>query len=336
MTSITAATERATLGAILLEAARYDELKEWLQPDDFEGLHERATYNAIDTVRIASEDGVTPDAVNAYLLAHPDAVANPADGSFLADCMHQCPSPDRAVYYGRMVLELSIQRTVRRRAEMLGTRARNATTAVELNRVFAGVDSVRRTVEDLHQREARAAGAYSVAPLRSDDLPAIRPAPYLGEPDLERRVVRALIAQPTAIRHVTDWLSDDDFSDVHNRTVFANVVEMYEAKDPIDPVTVTWSLAQAGQVSAIADVMGGPPGTDRDAEAQAETDGMSAVPLAKRLLEVSVRARIIATSDDLERSAIRRPTTTAEAHRRMLDLWPEQRRLITSRRGETT
>lgn len=140
------ATERSVIGAVLLEPSRYDEIREWLRPDDFDGVAERQAFEAMQDL---SERGsaITAKAVDGQLLARRADTPILADGPYLVSCMELCPSSSRAAVYGRMVLELSIRRRVAAQGVGLRQRAERAVTSQDLNLVFARVDATRRDVD---------------------------------------------------------------------------------------------------------------------------------------------------------------------------------------------
>jgi replicative DNA helicase len=158
------AAEQVVIGAILLQPRQFEEVREWLTPDDFDGTAERQAYQAICDLDEAREP-VSPGGVDRQIRTSSRPGPVVADAAFVVACMQRCPEPSRAPVYGRMVLELSIRRHVAERAVGLRQRARAATTSAELNRVFGEVDSVRREVERLHEREALAAQSKSPTPL---------------------------------------------------------------------------------------------------------------------------------------------------------------------------
>jgi replicative DNA helicase len=319
--SIERAAEQAVIGALLLQPGRFAEVSEWLQVDDFDGTNERIAYAAIVELHTRGED-MTPEQVNRAVLEHQPRPLPPADGAFLVACMQACPADDRVAIYGRMVLESSVRRRIADHAAGLRQRAEQAESADDLNRVFFAVDTMRRDIEQLHQREARATGALAPTPVTPAHLePIPRDRRHHDSAD-ERAAIRALIEQPGSLDKVSTWLHPDDFTDWDCRLVYTQLQAMHRERKPIDPLIVAWQAAQVGldrrAASALAASMHLDPAGHADA--------------ARRVLQRSVRAHLIATAQQIGRTVGESPraSATGEAYARLNHLWPDQRRLIRS------
>src|SRR4051794_34469558 len=107
MTTLERAVERALLGSLLHEPDQFDEVHPWLQLDDLQGTAERQTSAAIETPR-GQGAAVTPQGVDARVREAVSRGTQLADGPYLITIMHETPHENRALVYGRMVLELSI------------------------------------------------------------------------------------------------------------------------------------------------------------------------------------------------------------------------------------
>jgi replicative DNA helicase len=320
--SVERAAEQAVIGALLLQPGRYAEVAEWLQVDDFDGTNERIAYGAIVELHTRGAQ-VTPDEVNRLVLEHQPRPLPPADGAFLVDCMQACPADERVAIYGRMVLESSVRRRIADHAAGLRQRAEQATTADDLNRVFFAVDTMRRDVEQLHRREARAHGALAPTPVTPPHLdPIPRDRRHRDSAD-ERAAIRALVDQPAAMTRVSTWLNPDDFTDWDCRLVYAQLQGMHREHKPIDPLTVAWNAARVGLDPTAASALAS--GTQRDTPVHAEA-------AARRVLQRSVQATLVATAQQLGRTLAQhpQPNATGEAYARLNQLWPDQRRLIRS------
>src|SRR5680860_73112 len=135
--SIDRAAEQALIGALLLQPRRYDEVREWLKADDFDGTGERRAYEAIQSLA-EREEAISPAAVERDLRSHYSVASELTGGAFVVGCMQRCPEGSRAAVYGRMVLELSIRRRVGAQVVGLRQRAENAVSSNDLTLVFAG------------------------------------------------------------------------------------------------------------------------------------------------------------------------------------------------------
>jgi replicative DNA helicase len=314
--------ERAVVGAILLEPARSDEVSEWLELDDFDGTAERQAYAAFRRLRDAGRS-LTPEVVEASIRGGVTRGTQLADAPYLVEVMQQTPSPDRVAIYGRMVLELSIRRRVSDAALRLRQRAEGASTSDELNRVFADVDAIRRTVEALHLRESRMAGTHSVAPATDPNLLHLMRFPRHEELAAEQAAVLTLVDRPAHIVVVAKWLKPSDFGDEESGALFKELLALHETGTPVDRLTLAWRAAKRGLDGPLCHALG----SGRDITVVADpTD------CARRVLEQSVRAAVIATSEELKASAgdaSINPTTVA--YTRLNALWPQQRRLVKAR-----
>ena len=247
-----------------------------------------------------------------------------ADGPYLIKAMQSCPDERRVAVYGRMVLELSIRRRVRAGAQRLRQQADAATDTLSLNPVFASVDGVRRGVEALHARETKAAQTHSVAPRVAGVLPPLTRFPSYEDGQVERQAIYALVDQPRALTEVSRWLRSGDFADEEAGRLYDELVALHETKSPIDPLTLAWRAQKAGIEGPVTNGLLEP---RAPVEASANPEAV-----ARRVLEQSVRAAVIATSDEIERvTADGRVNTTSVAYARLNALWPQQRRLVKAR-----
>ena len=314
--------EQAVIGALLLEPERYADVREWLEAADFDGLAERQAYEAMQSLATNGDD-ITPAGVNRELS---DGERGPtsADAPFLVSCMQACPVAARAAVYGRMVLETSIRRRVTSEATGLRQRAERATTSTELNRVFAGVDAVRRRVERLHERETKADRSFSPTPLNADDLVPLRRSPGPNDAVVERSAVLSLVDQPLALGRVSRWLERTDFSDPECSVVFGELQVMLGEGKPIDALTVAWRASRSGMSGPVVEAL-------LDVQLKPTQPRPDATRAARLVLEQSVRGAVIDTTHALEESVQNVGAThdpTGEAYARLNSLWPNQRRLI--------
>jgi replicative DNA helicase len=316
--SLDRAAEQALIGAVLLQPSQYDEVREWLTADDFDGTAERRTYEAIESV--ATREGViSPAAVDRGLRSQRSPASDLADGAFVVGCMQRCPEATRAAVYGRMVLELSIRRRVSAQASGLRQRAENAVSSNDLTLVFAGVDAVRRDIERLHQRESKAARSHSPTPLVAGELKPLRRPQRHDEAAAERAAVAALVDDPTALTRVTRWLSPRDFGDAECAGLYSELTVLHNANNPIDPLTLAWRAKRVGINGPACDSL----------LAFREPTSADAVVASRRVLEQSVRAAVVATADELgDLADDGRVNTTSQAYARLNNLWPQQRRLV--------
>jgi replicative DNA helicase len=321
--SLERAVERALVGALLLEPDQIDEVRAWLQLDDLAGTAERQAYAAIEALRDQGT-AVTPQGVDATVRATVPTGTQLADGPFLITVMQETPYEDRAVVYGRMVLELSIRRRVADEATSLHQHAETASSSHDLNIVFGHVDQFRRGVEALHQRETLAAGAHSVTPASEAELPVLVRFPRHEHVLEEQRAILSLTEHPACLRHVTTWLRPNDFGDQECAALYGELLALRHAQNPIDRLTLAWRAAKV-------DIDGPLCRRLTSGETNGATVGEPAR-LAHRVLEQSVQAAVIATSESLEAAAVDpRLNPTGVAYARLNALWPQQRRLVKAR-----
>jgi hypothetical protein len=194
-------------------------------------------------------------------------------------------------------------------------------TSHDLNLVFAQVDSARRDVERLHQREAHATRSHSPTPLLAPGLNALPRRGSREDLPAERTAIHALVDQPAALDVVTRWLSPTDFSDAETSGLYREMTALHEKKSPIDRVTLAWRAMHVGLTGPVCDSLVSP----RD-PATITPDPLRA---SREVLHQSVRASVLSTAEVLQGMTHDvRGDVTAEAYARLNDLWPQQRRLI--------
>lgn len=321
--SLARATERSLVGALLLKPSQLDQVSEWLGATDIEGTAERQTYEAITSLRRIGQE-VSPEAVDRQIRDAVPPGTQMADAAYLVSVIQETPDAGRAAVYGRMVLELSIRRHVAENALRLRQYAEEASSTNELNRVFAGVDGLRRGVESLHRRESRAADSHSVAPATDGNLLPLIRFPRSEEAAAERAAVLGLVDRPDCIELVVRWLKPNDFGDEECGALYQEIRALHEQHNPIDRITVAWRATKVGIEGAVTNSL-----VDGTRDPVTPVDP---VETARRVLEQSVKAALIATSEDLERAATDpalNPTTVA--YTRLNSLWPQQRRLVKAR-----
>jgi replicative DNA helicase len=314
------AAERSVIGALLLEPERFADVREWLEPGDFYGTAEQQAYEAICALG-ARGQVLSPAAVDHELRHRRTSAPLLADGAYLVSCMQLCPQPASAAVYGRMVLEMSIRRRVVDQGTRLRQRTQKAVSSHDLNLVFAQVDSVRRDVERLHQREAQAARSHSPTPLLASNLGALRRRPAREDLPVERNAIHALVDQPASLDVVTRWLAPSDFSDTECSGLYAEMRALHESKNPIDRVTLAWRAMRVGVYGPVCDSLVSP--------CDPATISPDPVRASRDVLHQSVRASVLSTADVLEgMTHAVRGNVTAEVYARLNHLWPQQRRLI--------
>jgi hypothetical protein len=102
------------------------------------------------------------------------------------------------------------------------------------------------------------------------------------------------------------------------------LVRLHEEHNPIDRLTVAWRAAKVGIEGPLTTALG---------SARTQIDWPpDPIQAARRVLEQSVKAAVIATSEELEEAATDPSVnTTTVAYTRLNALWPQQRRLIKAR-----
>jgi replicative DNA helicase len=321
--SLERAAERSLIGAALLEPKRFEAVRVWLTNEDLQGTAERQAFAAIASLQDAREE-VTPQAVEAHVRSSAPQGTQLADGAYLISVMQETPATDRAAVYGRMVLELSIRRRVGEGALRLRQGAESASSSDELNRVFADVDGIRRGIEALHRRESQAAESHSVAPATDEGMRQLIRFPRHEELAAEQAAVLTLVERPADIGRVGKWLKPNDFGDDECGALFNELVSLHESHGPIDRLTVAWRAAQVGIEGPVTNAL-----TSGRNDVIPTADPVAS---GRSVLEQSVKAAMIATSQELETVAIDpslNPTTVA--YTRLNALWPQQRRLVKAR-----
>jgi replicative DNA helicase len=321
--SLERAAERSFIGAMLVDPDQLDCVVDWLEVDDFEGTAERQVFRAALALREGGAP-VSPETVDGWIRSTVPHGTQLADAPYLISVMQETPNAGRAAVYARMVLEMSIRRHVAEGAVQLRQHAELANTTNEFNLVFAGVDGIRRGVEALHLRESRADDSHSVAPATDEHLLRLIRFPRQEEAAAEQAAVLSLIERPNNLAGITKWLKSADFGDEECGALFQEIVRLHEEHNPIDRLTVAWRAAKVGIEGPLTTALG---------SAHTQIDWPpDPIQAARRVLEQSVKAAVIATSEELEEAATDPSVnTTTVAYTRLNALWPQQRRLIKAR-----
>jgi len=125
----------------------------------------------------------------------------------------------------------------------------------------------------------------------------------LANPDAERSVLGAIFVKPDRIYELSDLLKPDDFYRQDYRLVYGVMLEMAQERRPIDLVTVTETLRQAGKLDAaggfslIADLANAVP-----TAAHMKHHAASVAEYSKRRKAAELGAILTATASDVTKT----------------------------------
>lgn len=307
-------TERALLGALLTDPAQLDELR-YVRAEDFESQRHREIYAAIQDVHSA--------APNLSGAAFADSVAArlpTIDYVWEIDELHalalNCPDPDHAPTYARMVQEAGFRRDLAEHAERIGAIAQAGTEPEVISEHLALLS------EALGTHATRFGPMAELAHI--SDVAAGRAAVEIDQTEPERlarqdQVLADLMRHPEDIREVSTWLGSDRFAAGPRREVFETIVYIDGLDEPVDEITVAWNLARR---AAAYDALGtdqyglqpytGVPAyitTLRDMEVPEDT----AFTVGRQLLADDLSAKLAATAERMANSASREDVSPAYA-----------------------
>jgi len=248
---LTHRAERAVLGALLADPTPPDHLY-GLTSNDFASRLHRDLFTALSDLALARPELDLPerDAVLAAMVTRPGATLADLD-----QLRQAAPDPAAAASYAELVRTASIHRDVADYADHL-TRTVNHPAPASKDATAADLEL------SLHHRR------LAIALTRHAD--AFRPvtAPTIDTPDadqpldvvaaietgrsaravLEDQVLADLLRDPEQILTVSAFLTDNAFSSPLRRHAYRTLVALAYDGDPIDEVTVAWTVeVQAAQ-----------------------------------------------------------------------------------------
>ena len=232
--------ERATLGALLLDPVHLDNVRNWLEADDFADPRNRIVYAVMLDLNASGRD-CDPAAVLARLIEDRRACRNNATGAYLAELIDAVPEPSRAAVYGRMVLEASIHRAVRADAVRLGQVA--VPTPDPAHTIELIDRQVQHSLVHLDHLERRWSTAV-VTDQPNEPVPYLPadPCPTTGNAEAEIAAIGALLRRPIALSDLRQWLFPHDFSEPGCRAAYQVMIALTDSGIPVDAVTVSWRL----------------------------------------------------------------------------------------------
>jgi len=314
MSDLTTSAERALLGALLTDPAQLDELR-YVRTADFETELHREIYAAIQRAH--------SDAPSLSGAAFADRVAGylpTIDHVWELDELHalalNCPDPDHAPTYARMVQEAGFRRDLAEHAERIGTIAQAGTEPEVISEHLALLS------EALSTHATRFGPMAELAHI--SDVAAGRAMVDIDQTDPERlarqdQVLADLMRHPEDIREVSTWLGSDNFAAGPRREVYETIVNIDSLDEPVDEITVAWNLARR---AAAYDALGtdqyglqpysGVPAyiaTLRDMEVPDD----AALTVGRQLLADDLSAKLTATAERIANSASREDVPPAYA-----------------------
>jgi replicative DNA helicase len=162
--------EAAAIGGLILNPRKLDDVRPWLDADDFTVAHYGRWYTYICDLRDAGRpiDQVT---LLTELRRHDDLGPDGRYAVELATITERVPIPGEPAYYARTVLEESTRRQLR----IAGLHVAQVAQHGDLADVFADALVITESVRTLHRRLSESApGAARVQCGMSGDEPVLR------------------------------------------------------------------------------------------------------------------------------------------------------------------
>jgi replicative DNA helicase len=227
-----------------------------------------------------------------------------------------CPDPDHAPTYARMVQEAGFRRDLAEHAERIGSIAQAGTEPEVISEHLALLSEALGTHASRFGPMAELAHISEVA--------AGRAVVDINQTDPERlarqdQVLADLMRHPEDIREVSTWLSSDNFAAGPRREVYETIVYIDSLDEPVDEITVAWNLARR---AAAYDALGtdqyglqpysGVPAyitTLRDLDVPED----AALAVGRQLLADDLSAKLSATAERMANSASRDDVSPAFA-----------------------
>ncbi|MFF0250654.1 DnaB-like helicase N-terminal domain-containing protein [Streptosporangium sandarakinum] len=234
--------EQALLGALLLEPTQIDQVRFWLEADDFARPAHQEVYKALLAHADARSAGHADPAEHAAVavLKRLQHVPN-LTGDYLHDLMTACPIHAHPVSYALLVVEADTRRALiahtARLADLIDQHARGESSDVDH---VALMFSVNEHVKNVITRLAARLNVTDLAAISFPE-PAGPTAPPVAAPahlDQQDQLLAALIADPRRIPEVRTLLDPQDFTDPTRARLFALLTAMTDNGQVIDQVTV--------------------------------------------------------------------------------------------------
>ena len=260
--------EQALLGAVLLDPAGQHQVLDLVEPGDmFRPWHAQV----LAAMQRARGRGVLPDPAQVYRELRCDAdlpASVSGDAVPLANLMEAAPRAGHAPAYAVMVIEGGI----RQRLDLAGSRLVHVSGTGELDAALRQAAQARSELTVCQARWLALPGHLrgelpaSAGQVR-DDAGVVRPVAAAreamarpGGPAAEAagaRAVRDLIAAPSQLAQVREWLQPGHFARPGHAGLYAVMQDMDKAGKPVDAVTVTWEAARRGVATDPARLAGG-------------------------------------------------------------------------------
>jgi hypothetical protein len=272
---LTRRAERAALGALVSDqefAARLD----CLEARDFTDPRHRAVFNAVRD--LAGTPPVLPAQWRALIAA---TAGQPVTVGYLDGLADACPDPEHGPAYSAMLIQATLYRLARRRADDLDAQA--ALLGYEGARITqaGGVGGSQAAGLGAHLAEvARAIRGHTAMLAPASPGPAwppaapaglARAAPFPGTPRTptppqpatpegrEELVLSALLQQHAQTRQILAFLPAAAFTSPARQEIFRAVHRLTATGRPVDPLTVRWDLAIYATSTAVTSPHTAPP-----------------------------------------------------------------------------
>jgi replicative DNA helicase len=291
--NLTHRTEAALLGALLFDRHALADMA-FLDASDFASPHHRELFSAIRDV-VAADPVATGSELAEKVADH--LGRNRVNIAELHELALSGPEPSTAAFYGRLVMEAAMDR------ELADHAVRIAAEAGSERGIDPRADHLAQLAEAIqfHSRSVETTAAY-VGAVDADAMTAeLSTDRSLYVQD---QILADLFQHPELIGEVATWLEPEVFCS-GRKEIYETFVALDQYGEPVDEVTVTWSL---GRRAAVADTLRGFDSDAADSVREQVPAGALtrlgntavelgvAVELGRELLTEHVRAEIAAES----------------------------------------
>ncbi|SDD22422.1 DnaB-like helicase N terminal domain-containing protein [Sanguibacter gelidistatuariae] len=260
---IIAYTERAALGALMLDGDQLAQVSRWLRATDFADPWHGEVFKTL--LELHRAGGTTdPQALGAALAER--IRPRLADLPRIHEVLAATPERPDTLTYTRHVAETGMRREVGLQGVLLEAGALGAAQAGESRTMTGTCDLVDAALDTVQERWDRSRGRTPTAGLGPVRLRAMAqdPARFLRadrqvtagprrdvgvERVNERRLMASLMLHPSAIGGVAEWLTPANLTDLACRAQFTAMLDLTRTCTGVDPVTVMWETQKLVHVA---------------------------------------------------------------------------------------
>ncbi len=260
---IIAYTERAALGALMLEGDHLTQVSRWLRATDFADPWHGEVFKTLLELHRAGHT-TDPQALGAALAER--LQPRLADLPRIHEVLAVTPERPDTLTYTRRIAETGMRRELGLQGVLLEAGALGAAQAGESRTMTGTCDLVDAALDAVQERWDRSRGrtpSAGLGPLRlrataqdperflrADRHVTAGPRRDVGAERVnERRLMASLMLHSNAIGGVAAWLTPPNLTDLACRAQFAAMLDLTGAGTRVDPVTVMWETQALVHIS---------------------------------------------------------------------------------------